>query len=379
MIPYGKQYIDEEDIKEVLGALRSDWITQGPRVKEFEDALCAFTGAEYAVAVSSGTAALHIAALSAGITKGDEVITSPITFAASANCILYCGGKPIFADIDSAVVNIDPEEIEKKTTPMTKAIIPVHFAGHPCDMKKINAIAKKYGLIVIEDAAHALGAEYKGSKIGSCKYSDMTILSFHPVKHITTGEGGAILTNDKALYDKLVLFRSHGITKDCPDGDGAWYYEMRKLGYNYRITDIQCALGTSQLRKLDGFIRRRKEIAEVYDNAFGDNSVFDIPQESKEVSSAWHLYVVRLREEYVELRKDIFDELRKKGIGVQVHYVPVHYHPYYRENGYKDVSYPKAESYYASAISLPVYPAMSDDDVRDVVRTVKEVTNKHLR
>jgi len=379
MIPYGKQYIDEEDIKEVLGALRSDWITQGPRVKEFEDALCAFTGAEYAVAVSSGTAALHIAALSAGITKGDEVITSPITFAASANCILYCGGKPIFADIDSAVVNIDPEEIEKKTTPMTKAIIPVHFAGHPCDMAKINAIAKKYGLIVIEDAAHALGAEYKGSKIGSCKYSDMTILSFHPVKHITTGEGGAILTNDKALYDKLVLFRSHGITKDCPDGDGAWYYEMRKLGYNYRITDIQCALGTSQLRKLDGFIRRRKEIAEVYDNAFGDNSVFDIPQESKEVSSAWHLYVVRLREEYVELRKDIFDELRKKGIGVQVHYVPVHYHPYYRENGYKDVSFPKAESYYASAISLPVYPAMSDDDVRDVVRIVKEVTNKHLR
>jgi len=379
MIPYGKQYIDEEDIKEVLGALRSDWITQGPRVKEFEDALCAFTGAEYAVAVSSGTAALHIAALSAGITKGDEVITSPITFAASANCILYCGGKPIFADIDSAVVNIDPEEIEKETTPMTKAIIPVHFAGHPCDMKKINAIAKKYGLIVIEDAAHALGAEYKGSKIGSCKYSDMTILSFHPVKHITTGEGGAILTNDKALYDKLVLFRSHGITKDCPDGDGAWYYEMRKLGYNYRITDIQCALGTSQLRKLDGFIRRRKEIAEVYDNAFGDNSVFDIPQESKEVSSAWHLYVVRLREEYVELRKDIFDELRKKGIGVQVHYVPVHYHPYYRENGYKDVSFPKAESYYASAISLPVYPAMSDDDVRDVVRIVKEVTNKHLR
>ncbi|MFH1846197.1 MAG: UDP-4-amino-4,6-dideoxy-N-acetyl-beta-L-altrosamine transaminase [Candidatus Omnitrophota bacterium] len=379
MIPYGKQYIDEEDIKEVLGALRSDWITQGPRVKEFEDALCAFTGAEYAVAVSSGTAALHIAALSAGINEGDEVITSPITFAASANCVLYCGGKSIFADIDSAVVNIDPEEIEKKITPRTKAIIPVHFAGHPCDMEKINTIAKKYGLIVIEDAAHALGAEYKGSKIGSCEYCDMTILSFHPVKHITTGEGGAVLTNDKALYDKLVLFRSHGITKDCPDGDGAWYYEMRALGYNYRITDIQCALGTSQLRKLDGFIKRRKEIAGVYDNAFCDSPVFDIPEETEDVSSSRHLYVIRLRGENQQSRKDIFDELRAKGIGVQVHYVPVHYHPYYRENGYKDVSYPQAESYYASAISLPLYPAMSDDDVRDVVRIVKEVTNKYLR
>ena len=379
MIPYGKQYIDEEDIKEVLSALHSDWITQGPRVKEFEDALRAFTGAEYAVAVSSGTAALHIAVLSAGISEGDEVITSPITFAASANCILYCGGKPIFADIDSAVVNIDPEEIEKKITPVTKAIIPVHFAGHPCDMEKINDIAKKYGLIVIEDAAHALGAEYKGSKIGSCKYSGMTILSFHPVKHITTGEGGAVLTNDKALYDKLILFRSHGITKDCLNGNGAWYYEMRELGYNYRITDIQCALGISQLRKLEGFIKRRKEIAGVYDNAFCDSSVFDIPEETEDVSSSRHLYVIRLRGKNQRVRKDIFDEFRAKGIGVQVHYIPVYYHPYYRENGYKDVSYPKAESYYASAISLPVYPAMSDDDVRDVVRIVKEVTNKYLR
>ncbi len=259
-IPYGKQSLDKKDIADVMSVLKTDWITQGPKINDFENALSHYTGAKYAVAVTSGTAALHLAAIAGGISKGDEIITSPITFAASSNSILYAGGRPVFADVQSDTANIEPKEIEKKITGKTKAIIPVHFSGQSCEMDRISKIAKKHKLIVIEDAAHALGSLYKGSKVGSCKYSDMTIFSFHPVKHITTGEGGVVLTNNKKLYEKLLMLRSHGITKDkslfenADENCGAWYHEMRMLGFNYRITDFQCALGISQLKKLDGFV-----------------------------------------------------------------------------------------------------------------------------
>ena len=281
-MPYGRQYIDSTDIKKVVNVLKSDWITQGPKVKEFENALCNYTGAKYAVVVSSGTAALHIACLAAGIKEGDEVITSRITFAASANCILYCKGKPVFADIQEDTVNIAPEEIKKKITKKTKAIIPVHFAGHPCELDTISAIARNYKLLMIEDAAHALGASYKGKKIGCCKHSDMATLSFHPIKSITTGEGGAVLTNRKDLYERLRIFKNHGITKDrsiMHSLDGPWYYEMQELGYNYRITDFQCVLGISQLKKIDQFIQKRREIVQRYNEAFMDVEKIITPTE----------------------------------------------------------------------------------------------------
>jgi UDP-4-amino-4,6-dideoxy-N-acetyl-beta-L-altrosamine transaminase len=373
IIPYGHQWIDEDDIKEVVKVLKSDWITQGPKVKEFEDALCKYTGAKYAVAVSSGTAALHIACLSAGIKEDDEVITSPITFVASANCVLYCGGRPVFADIQEDTVNIDPDEIKKKITKRTKAIIPVHFAGHPCDLEEIYSIAKEHNLIVIEDAAHALGAEYKGSKIGSCKYSDMTILSFHPVKSITTGEGGAVLTNNKEFYKKLSMFRNHGITKDknkMSRFNGPWYYEMQELGFNYRITDFQCALGISQLKKLDKFIQRRRDIVEIYGEAFKNNEYFDLPQETKYAKSSWHLYPIRLKNKYKTKKNEIFYELRKKQLGVQVHYIPVYYHPFYQRLGYKKGLCPKAEEFYERKISIPLYQHMSNNDVKYVINVI---------
>lgn len=381
-IPYGHHWIDKDDIKEVVKVLESDWITQGPKIKEFEDSLCKYTGAKYAVAVSSGTAALHIACLAAEIGKGDEVITSPITFVASANCVLYCGGKPVFADIQEDTINIDPKEIKKKITRRTKAIIPVHFAGHPCDLQEINRIVKKHNLIVIEDAAHALGAEYKGSKIGSCKYSDMTIFSFHPVKSITTGEGGAILTNRKDLYEKLLLLRNHGITKDPMKflnpyylslNTDSWYYEMQYLGFNYRITDFQCALGISQLKKFNGFLKRRREIAEIYREALKDNEYLDLLKEKKYVKSSYHLYLVRLKDKYKFRKKEIFYKLRKMGLGVQVHYIPVYLQPYYQRLGYKKEICPKAEDFYQREITVPVYQSMSNKDVKYVIKILYKV------
>lgn len=374
LIPYSHQHIELDDIRAVTKVLKSEWITQGPKIKEFEDALCKYTGAKYAVAVSSGTAALHIACLAAGIKAKEEVITSPITFVASANCILYCGGKPVFADIQEDTVNIDPKEILKKITKKSKALIPVHFAGHPCDLEEISKIAKKHRLLIIEDAAHALGAEYKGSKIGSCKYSDMTIFSFHPVKSVTTAEGGAILTNRKDLYEKLIMFRTHGITKQNLErrSQGDWYYEMRCLGYNYRITDIQAALGISQLKKLDRFIAQRRKIVQEYTKAFKDNPFFEIPIDKYGVLSVYHLYPIRLKGTYVHKRKEIFQELRKRGLGVQVHYIPVYWQPYYRQNfGFKTGLCLKAESYYSRAISLPLYPSMTKSQVSKVIRIVK--------
>jgi UDP-4-amino-4,6-dideoxy-N-acetyl-beta-L-altrosamine transaminase len=374
-IPYGYHWINKDDQKAVCRALKSTFITQGPLIREFEDSLCKYTGAKYAVAVSSGTAALHLASFVSGIKCGDEVITSPLTFVASANCILYCRAKPVFADVESGTANIDPEEINKKITKKTKMVIPVHYAGNPCDMKEISRIARKKWMLVIEDAAHALGAVYRGSKIGSCKYSDMTIFSFHPVKHITTGEGGAVMTNNKYFYEKLLMLRNHGITKEkyTNKPDGGWYYEMQALGFNYRITDIQCALGLSQLKRLDYFVRRRRQIAGQYNSAFKGNPYFDIPSESRAAFSSYHLYPIRLRNKFINKRKEIFASLRNKGLGVQVHYIPVYLQPYYKNLGYKKGLCPQAEKFYGSEISLPIYPLMTAAQINKVIKTTIDV------
>jgi UDP-4-amino-4,6-dideoxy-N-acetyl-beta-L-altrosamine transaminase len=381
IISYGRQCIDASDIREVIKVLKSDWLTQGPKIKEFEDALCKYTGAKYAVAVSSGTAALHIACLAVGIKRGDEVITSPITFVASANSILYCGGKPVFADIQKDTVNIDPEEIKKKISPNTKAIIPVHFAGQPCNMSDIKKITKENRLYVIEDAAHAIGSRYAdGSTVGNCRYSDMTVFSFHPVKTITTGEGGAITTNDKILYEKLIMLRSHGITKDqslLTKNPGPWYYEMQMLGFNYRITDIQATLGVSQLSKLDCFVKRRREIVGEYNKAFSDIPWIKTPFEEKNVYSAFHLYAALIDFEKLNLsRPQVMEKLKNNGIGTQVHYIPVYTQPYYKNNfDYKDGHCPVAEEYYKYTLSLPLYPSMSKKQVNHVISIVKGLIN----
>ena len=372
-IPYGRQSIDEKDIKAVEEVLRSDYLTTGPKIEEFERKVAAYTGAKYAVAIANGTAALHAACYAAGIGEGDEVITTPITFAASSNCVLYCGGKPVFADIDEKTYNISPEDIERKITSATKAIIAVHFTGQPCEMEKIHNIARKHNLIVIEDAAHALGAQYKGKMVGSI--SDMTTFSFHPVKHITTGEGGMILTNNDKLYQRLKLFRTHGITRDdklMTKNDGPWYYQQLDLGFNYRITDIQCALGISQMDKLPEFLNKRKNIAARYNEAFVCNDNIQIPYQESGCDNAWHLYVIRIKN---GKRKEVFEKLRKAGIGVNVHYIPVYQHPYYRNHGYKDIICPNAEEYYKECISLPLYPGLKDEEQGYVIKKVLEFAN----
>jgi len=377
ILPYGHHYIDEEDINAVINVLKGDWITQGPKVAEFERKIADFVDAKYAVAVNSGTSALHAACFAAGIDKDDEVITTPITFVASANCILYMGGTPVFSDIELNAYNIDPEDVEKKITKKTKAIIPVDFAGHPVDLDEINKIAKKHNLIVIEDAAHALGATYKRREIGSI--SDITVFSFHPVKHITTGEGGMVVTNNKGFYDKLRLFVTHGITKErnrLINYEGPWYYEMQELGYNCRLTDFQCALGISQLNKLEKFIKRRREIAAYYNEELKNIEEIILPDEDKNVKSVWHIYVIRLKLDKLRgSRGEIFEALRAENIGVQVHYIPVYWQPYYQKLGYKKGLCPNAEKYYKEEITLPIFPAMSDRDVEDVIKAVKIVIN----
>ena len=372
MLPYGHQCIDEEDIAAVVEVLRSDLITQGPKVDEFERKVAGYCGAKYAVAMSSGTAALHAACAVAGISAGDEVVTTPITFAATANAVVYCGGRPVFADIREDTLNIDVREIERRIMPRTKVILPVDFAGHPADLDDIMAIARARKLIVIEDACHALGAEYKGRKTGSL--ADMTVFSFHPVKHITTGEGGMVLTNAEEFYQKLKIFRQHGIVRDSSAGQ-PWYYEIPHRGYNFRLTDFQCALGISQLKKLDLFVARRREIAAKYNEAFAEMKEIITPAEEEYVKAAYHIYVIQLRTEKLTAgRQEIFEALRAENIGVNVHYLPVHLHPYYqRKFGYKIGDYPRSEAYYERAITLPLFPKMSDADAENVIKAVREV------
>ena len=381
-LPYGQQWVDNDDIEEVVKVLKSDYLTTGPKIEEFEEKFAKCVGAKYAVSISNGTAALHAACFAAGIKEGDEVITTPITFAASSNCILYQGGKPVFADIDPNTYNIDPKDIEKKITSRTKAIIPVDFTGQPADIDEINHIAKKYELIVIEDAAHSLGAEYKEKKIGSLV--DMTTFSFHPVKHITTGEGGMITTNNKELYEKLKLFRTHGITRDREilhnEDQGPWYYEQLELGYNYRITDIQCTLGISQLNKLDKFLKRRREIANKYNNYLKDIDGIILPYQEEYTKSSWHLYIIQLELEKFNVgRREIFQALQAENIGVNVHYIPVYYHPYYKKLGYSKGLCPNAEKLYERIITIPLFPKMTDKDVLDVVNSIDRVLKYYRR
>jgi perosamine synthetase len=378
LLPYGHQWIDEEDISSVVEVLRSDWVTQGPKVDEFERKVANYCGAKYAVAVSSGTAALHAACTAAGISQGDEVITTPITFAATTNVIVMCGGKPVFADIREDSLNIDPEEIQKKLSPKTKVILPVDFTGHPADLDKIRNIAMGRRLTVIEDAAHAFGAEYKGRKIGSL--ADMTAFSFHPVKHITTGEGGMVLTDKEDIYKSIKLFRHHGIVKTNPD-KCSWYYEIENPGYNLRITDFQCALGISQLKKVDRFIHRRREIAARYNKAFAEMDEIITPVENKDVKAVYHIYVIQLRMELLKVgRNELIEALRAENIQANVHYMPIYLHPYYqREFAYKRGDYPRAERYYERTITLPIFPKMCNEDIEDVITAVKKVIRHYRR
>ena len=371
MIPYGKQTIDQDDIQAVVDVLQSDFLTTGPKIAEFEQTVADYVGAKYAVAISNGTSALHAACFAAGIRPGDEVITTPLTFAASANCVLYCGGTPVFADVDPKTYNIDPEDIRRKITDRTKAIIAVHLAGQPCDMDAIHSIAREHGLIVIEDGAHALGSVYKGKKVGSM--SDMTTFSFHPVKPITTGEGGMIVTDNEDFYKKMVLFRSHGITRDdsmMTRNDGPWFYQQFDLGYNYRITDIQCALGCSQMKKLDRFLACRKEIVARYNEAFADCDNIITPYQLSDTESGWHLYIIQVKNCD---RRQVFENMREKGIGVNVHYIPVYMHPYYQEHGYENVHCANAEEIYSHIISLPLYPGLTSEQQDYVIDTLKSL------
>lgn len=385
IIPYGRQSVDNDDVAVVVSVMRSNLLTQGPKVVEFEEVLAGFCGADYAIAMSSGTAALHLGCLALGVTVGDEVITSPNTFVASANCAAYCGAKPIFADIDSKTYNISSKEIEKKITRNTKAVIPVHFAGQSCDMKAIRAVVdvaeKRYGhrIYIIEDASHALGSRYEGDKVGSCRYSDLAVMSFHPVKHVTTGEGGAVLTNDKDLCLAVKKLRTHGITSthsdfSVPGEHGPWYYEQQELGFNYRITDIQSALGVSQMRKLPLFMLRRREIVTRYNDAFRSLRNVCIPYEAEGMDSNFHLYVLLFDFQAIGIdRAEFMLNLRGRGIGSQVHYIPVHTQPYYRETfGTNWGDCPCAEKYYKKCLSMPIFPTMMDVDVKRVIEAVQE-------
>lgn len=374
-IPYGKQYIDADDIESVNEVLTSSYLTTGPKVDEFEKKLCELTGAKYAIAISNGTAALHAACIAAGISKGDEVITTPITFAASANCVLYCGGTPVFADINPDTWNIDPNKIEEKITDKTKAVIAVDFTGQAVQIKEIKEICERNNLIFIEDAAHSIGTKYNGAPVGA--HADLTTFSFHPVKTITCGEGGAILTNNEEYYKKMLLFRSHGITRDeglLTHTPFNGYNEQITLGFNYRMTDFQAALGTSQLRKLTLFSNRRKEIVSKYNEAFSKIPEITIQKEIKESDTTRHLYIIRLKSDKLKVGRDeIYKALNAENVGLQVHYIPVYFHPYYQELGYKKGLCPNAEDLYKEIITIPLYYSMSGEDVESVIEAVKKV------
>ncbi|MCD7807058.1 MAG: UDP-4-amino-4,6-dideoxy-N-acetyl-beta-L-altrosamine transaminase [Lachnospiraceae bacterium] len=373
---YGHQCIEDDDIEAVVKVLKSDTLTCGPAISSLERALCDLTGARYCVAVSNGTAALHIACLAAGIGAGDEVITTPMTFAASANCALYCGARPVFADINPDTYNIDPEEIERKITPRTKAVVAVDFTGQVVEIERIRAICEKHNLIFIEDAAHSIGSTYNGAPVGSL--ADMTTFSFHPVKTVTGGEGGAVMTSDPKLYEKLSLFRTHGITRDQSlmdqKSEGGWYYQMVDLGYNYRITDFQAALIESQLHKIERFKSRRREIVARYNRAFADREEIFVQKEIPQSDTTRHLYIVQLKPEKLKAgRKEIFDALAAENVQCNVHYIPVYTFPYYRKLGYEPGLCPKAEAAYENFLSIPLYPAMTDQDVEDVIRAFYKV------
>lgn len=374
-LAYGRQSIDESDVQAVSEVLMSDYLTTGPKVDEFEHAITDYVGANYAVAVSNGTAALHMAAFAAQIKEGDEVLVPSMTFAASANCVLYCGGIPVFVDIDPDTYTIDLKDLESKITDKTKAIIPVDYTGQSVRIDEIMGLARKHNLIVIEDGAHSLGSEYKGEKVGNRAH--MTMFSFHPVKPVTTAEGGAIVTNDENLYNKMMMFRSHGITRDerfLLRSEGPWYYEQQLLGYNYRLTDVQGALGISQMKKLDRFVNRRREIVHLYNEQLKELEEINTPYEMPESNSGWHLYVIRLNLNKLQVgRKEIFEALLAENIGVNVHYIPIHYHPYYEQLGYKKGITPEAEKLYNEMITLPLHPNMSDSDARDVVKALRKV------
>lgn len=375
-IEYGHQYIDKADIQAVIDVLRGDFLTCGPKLKEAEEKLCEITGAKYAVLVSNGTAALHAACYAAGLQEKDEVITTPITFAASANCILYCGANPVFADIDPNTYNIAPKEIEQKITDRTKAVVAVDFTGQAADLDAIKDICRKHHLIMIEDGAHSIGTTYNGISVGSI--ADMTTFSFHPVKTVTAGEGGAVLTSNETFYKKLLLFRAHGITREskwmCNSPEGGWYYEQVGLGMNYRMTDIQAALLKSQLNKLDMFARRRKEIVNMYDKAFAETPELILQKNALKSNTVRHLYLLQLNLELLNVgRKEIYDALIAENIGCNVHYIPVYYFPYYQKLGYKKGLCPNAEYLYERLITIPLYFGMTDEDVEKVVYAVKKV------
>lgn len=382
MLYYGRQWIDEDDVRAVSEVLRSDFITCGPKVDEMECMLTQYTGAKYAVAVSNGTAALHCACMAAQIGPGDEVITTPLTFAASANCALYCGATPVFADVDPETYNIDPDSIRQRITEKTKAIVAVDFTGQAVKHREIRAICDEFGLIFIEDAAHAIATKYDGKQVGSL--ADMTCFSFHPVKTITGGEGGAVLTNDPVYYQRLLLVRTHGITHDeaCMEGaphEGPWYYEQVCLGYNYRITDFQAALIVSQMKKLDSFCARRKEIVRAYDQAFSKLPEIITQKEIPESDSCRHLYIIRLAMDKLTCtRREFFDAMSAENVRCQIHYVPVYWFPYYQKLGYQKGLCPRAEEVYAGIMSIPLYPKMTDKDVADVIHAVNKVV-QHYR
>lgn len=381
-IYYGHQYIDESDIEAVVDVLKSDYLTCGPKIEELEKRLCEVTGAKYAVAIANGTAALHVVCMAAGIGEGDEVITTPITFAASANCALYCGAKPVFADINPNTYNIDPDDIERKITEKTKAVVAVDFTGQAVEIERIQNICKKNNLIFIEDGAHSIGTKYNGKGVGSL--ADMTTFSFHPVKTITGGEGGAITTNNKELYDKLILYRAHGITRNVAQMDneshGPWYYEQIALGYNYRITDIQAALIISQLNKLDEFVKRRKEIVDIYNEAFEQMPEIIIQKEIAESDTARHLYIVQLDKDKLNgTRLDIFEALKAEKVCCNVHYIPVYYFPYYEKLGYKKGMCPNAEKLYENMFSIPLYYGMSNEDVESVIEAIRKVISYYRK
>ena len=383
MIPYGKQDISAEDIAAVSEVLRSDFLTQGPVVPRFEEAVAEAAKAKYGVAVNSATSALHIACLALGVGPGDRVWTSPVTFVASANCALYCGADISFVDIDPDTYNLCPKALEQKLIvandegTLPKVIIPVHLTGQSCDMEAIAALARQYDIRVIEDASHAIGAGYAGDAVGSCRFSDITVFSFHPVKIVTTAEGGVAVTNNLQLAERMQRLRSHGITRDpelmTKAPDGAWYYQQIELGFNYRMTEMQAALGLSQMQRLSLFVKRRRGLAKRYNELLSDLPV-TLPQQLADSASSWHLYIVRFHLEKIEkTHSQIFDECRAAGIGVNLHYIPIHLQPYYSDLGFKQGDYPAAEAYYANAISIPLFHSMTDAQQDEVVRVVKEI------